>query len=390
MPTPDFNELRRRNPYSEENRAQYNMGAIEKLMHDTFGFRTGVDKYNEEMTNRANEYDAQLASIEREEQYNSPDAQAARLRAAGINPDINGEVTPGQASEMSEPDLSPESPIGTDMETLQTMGEGVAKLGMNLLSILATGSTTIATVANTLQDIDTKDLKLGQDLVSYVPQLHSYFEELSQNNEAITGTSLPAVKLRTSLGEKWARSMGLNRRNAKHLVELYNFMHQSTPTRIEQKKRRNEETELDVKQFEMEQTKKVEEVMFSNQLQREEINAKYLKAEAELYEEFPNIPKDLITGAKNIEAMELGTEVDEQKARRAQAKYLKLKAEEMKEIAELDYATIKKYNEDYVSGRINSHYRSDTQKYYGAMGRQYGGTRGTSASAFGFGFGEKE
>lgn len=74
------------------------------------GFRSAFDRDVDMLTAQANEYYAQIAQQAYAENYNSPAAQAERERSAGINPDIAGNVTPGEAQtpgqDASVPDFS--------------------------------------------------------------------------------------------------------------------------------------------------------------------------------------------------------------------------------------------------------------------------------------------
>lgn len=54
------------------------------------GFRTSYDDFVEQARINAAEYDASIASIQMQNQYNSPAAEALRMRAAGLNPDLQG------------------------------------------------------------------------------------------------------------------------------------------------------------------------------------------------------------------------------------------------------------------------------------------------------------
>lgn len=82
------------NPYSSYS---YENGLFDKL-GDFLGFRTNQDKFREEMMLKANEFNAQLQSVQAQNEYNSPEAQASRSRAAGINPQLAGVENIGSAS----------------------------------------------------------------------------------------------------------------------------------------------------------------------------------------------------------------------------------------------------------------------------------------------------
>lgn len=105
------------NPYASYD---YRHSGWQKFL-ESLGFRTNYDKFKESMAINAAEYDAQLAEKAHNEEYDSPLEQNARLREAGINPDLAGETSSGSASPM-EPD--PNGPIepGSDFDSFMNVG----------------------------------------------------------------------------------------------------------------------------------------------------------------------------------------------------------------------------------------------------------------------------
>lgn len=81
----------------------------------SLGFRTGADAWRENMATQAAEYDAQIALKKYDEEYNLPINQVARMRAAGINPDLNGgqSIDPGSAAAVQD---DPSTPIQSQGE----------------------------------------------------------------------------------------------------------------------------------------------------------------------------------------------------------------------------------------------------------------------------------
>lgn len=92
------------NPYANYD---YRHSWWQKLIEGV-GLRSKWDAYRENMAMNSAEYQAQLAEKAHNEEYDSPAEQNARLRAAGINPDLAGETSSGSSSPM-EPD--PNAPI---------------------------------------------------------------------------------------------------------------------------------------------------------------------------------------------------------------------------------------------------------------------------------------
>lgn len=91
-----FETLAENNPYKQ---MRYTQSFWDK-MKEIFGFRSDRQAFEDEQFNNAQLYGAQILQNAREEQYNSPEEQAARMRSAGINPDLqDGAVSPGEATE---------------------------------------------------------------------------------------------------------------------------------------------------------------------------------------------------------------------------------------------------------------------------------------------------
>lgn len=130
-----------RNPYSKENRAKYVIGPVETALR-AIGFRTGYDNYMMDQDNLEAQWDSQNQSLSYEENYNSAAAAAARMREAGINPDLQGIEGAGEAAEMAENELPP-TQGSTDLEYLQKIGSFAANLGQTLIDI-TTGGASIA------------------------------------------------------------------------------------------------------------------------------------------------------------------------------------------------------------------------------------------------------
>lgn len=81
------------------------------------GFRTGYDKRKEDMQLQANEWNANVASLAFENQYNSDAAKSERMRAAGLNPDLLGTGDSANSAGMSE-DTNPPAPTETDAQSV--------------------------------------------------------------------------------------------------------------------------------------------------------------------------------------------------------------------------------------------------------------------------------
>lgn len=130
------------NPYAQ---FDYNHSWWQKIW-EGLGFRSKFDEYRDSMAANAREYEAQLAEKAHNEQYDSPVEQNARLRAAGINPDLAGETSSGSSSPMEPDPNAPIAPGSHDPVSVVkgfadsvmacfTGGLSLAKSGMDLMQM---------------------------------------------------------------------------------------------------------------------------------------------------------------------------------------------------------------------------------------------------------------
>lgn len=116
-----YQGLAEANPYSN---VSYRQSWIQKVLQN-LGFRTNYDSYLEGMSLQAKEYDNALLQKEYDENYNSPLQQAMREQEAGVNPDLAGNVGPGEASQMKDDGNPPVPPEANDLEQIAGFASGV-------------------------------------------------------------------------------------------------------------------------------------------------------------------------------------------------------------------------------------------------------------------------
>lgn len=121
-----YKDLAAANPYANP---VYRESGWQKFL-SSLGFRTDKDRYLEGMSIQAAEYDQALLEKEYNEQYDNPLAQAERERAAGLNPNLTGNVDPGSSSPM-EDDGNPPQPSESDF------GQ-VSEFASNVLNVVQT------------------------------------------------------------------------------------------------------------------------------------------------------------------------------------------------------------------------------------------------------------
>lgn len=116
-----YQDLAKNNPYAN---VDYRQSWIQKLLQN-LGFRTNKDAYLESMALQAKEYDNALLQKEYDEKYNSPLEQAQREREAGLNPNLTGNVSSGEASPMGDDGNPPVAPVADDLNIVQSFASAV-------------------------------------------------------------------------------------------------------------------------------------------------------------------------------------------------------------------------------------------------------------------------
>lgn len=173
----DYNKLdpayrNQLDPYLKYN---YQLGAWDKF-GNWLGFNTGEDKYRMEMQDRARLALAGLQNDSFQNTYNSQDAQADRMRDAGLNPDLSGSAEGDPAASLEQP--------------LQTLDPSIFEPPTELLtdipalfSSAVSGLQGVGLFVKTLGDLrklkaDTTDVQLGnaKSALEYAGQYLSNFD----------------------------------------------------------------------------------------------------------------------------------------------------------------------------------------------------------------------
>lgn len=135
-----------------------------------FGFRSGYDRAQEQYNLASAEYQAQLAQLASEEQYNSPSAQAMRMREAGFNPDLNGlgDVSPASEfdNQQASPDVSADVELGSVVSTVLSAFTGTMSILKDMRSLKQMN-----------QAIDANDIQLGNSLLDFFKNSHGLFDQ---------------------------------------------------------------------------------------------------------------------------------------------------------------------------------------------------------------------
>lgn len=140
------------------------------------GFRTDYDRFLEEAQVNASEYDAQVASIQQQNEYNSPANQAAMMRAAGQNPDLLG--TQG-VSDSASPvqDVNGMSPGQSESGEFGELTQKIWNFGTGILRMYQIGiglSKDMLTMKQMKNAVESQDVDLAKGFMSFADE---YFKK---------------------------------------------------------------------------------------------------------------------------------------------------------------------------------------------------------------------
>lgn len=125
------------------------------------GFRSSYDIAEAQRMQASNEYLAQIAQLKSEDEYNSEAAKAARMRAAGQNPDLLGTEGASEAAEFAQEQTSP------DLSALDQTGKAVQFVGA-LTQVISTGvnmTTGIASALGLFEELKSKSYSNADKLI---------------------------------------------------------------------------------------------------------------------------------------------------------------------------------------------------------------------------------
>lgn len=176
-----YDDLRNNNPYQN---MTYTQSSWDKFI-ENLGFRSGRMKFEDEKTNNALMYGAQLDQAQREEEYNSATEQVNRQREAGLNPDLNGQVTAGEATPVdNQATQAPETP-GTEsiQDVMSATFTPVFGFITNLANVASAVTGAISGIQDTQFKRDEHYTSLFNTIYSGIQQLLSEHPEVLNEDD---------------------------------------------------------------------------------------------------------------------------------------------------------------------------------------------------------------
>lgn len=156
-----YDQLFANNPYRN---LEYKQSWIQQLL-SKLGFRTGYDKFREDAQINAQEYDADVFALMQQNQYDSPEAQAQRMRDAGINPDLQGLGDVAGSAEMRNDANGMESTsVVEPLQIVQSVSSGV----LNIIPQVMSFATGLQSLKGMRLENDAKELQFGTSALDAV------------------------------------------------------------------------------------------------------------------------------------------------------------------------------------------------------------------------------
>lgn len=147
-----------------------------------FGGKLGSESMQELLDQEDQTLLNELRNAQREQDYNSPEAQIARERAAGLNPDLTGgeSITPGEASQI-------------DDETLgSALSPGLSAVQQSAIDLPVQVANTIMDAAGSVMSLVSSGMNIGFSLQNQdFKEMESLFSFSKQMNDL--GSWLPLI-----------------------------------------------------------------------------------------------------------------------------------------------------------------------------------------------------
>lgn len=181
----------------------------------------GKKQKQQELDILAAEYDANIYKQAHSEEYDSPEEQVARMRAAGINPDLAGGVQPGAAF---DPFLSPSG--YEERNPVDDIGT-FAEVGLNVASLLA--------------GFQAQGFAQGMDILEAAHSMAKQYPD-EYVNIAPKGSGLAPILVRSKFtADKLAEAVpGLSRQQRRKLAEGITSARESMGTKLSSVQTRSE------------------------------------------------------------------------------------------------------------------------------------------------------
>lgn len=156
----DYDQMFAANPY----RNQTYKKSFWQSVAEGLGFRTGYDTWRENAMTNAAEWDADVFALMNQNKYDTPEAMAARERAAGINPDLLGIGDVAQSAQMRN-DANGMNPTESDVPMVTSLISSVSSGVMNIIPNVMSFITSITSLKGQRIRNDKEELSFANDAI---------------------------------------------------------------------------------------------------------------------------------------------------------------------------------------------------------------------------------
>lgn len=222
------------NPYTQETFTR------KHTWWDTFvedmGLRSGYESAQDEWLAAGKDYDAQIAEIDAADKYNSETAKAARMKEAGLNPDLTGLQGASEAEEFANKEAAPNPNVNEPTFKVANLIDG---LGKAFVSVMGMGKDLAGTIG-ILQDIEGKKLENAGKLDKLVQSfVENFTPDTTRNDEGKAEYDWNSTKSRiTQMAEVWAKNNNLNKKQTgQFIASLGGYMESNKGTIFEKWKK---------------------------------------------------------------------------------------------------------------------------------------------------------
>lgn len=222
----DYDRLFEANPYRN---LTYKKSWWQDLV-SALGFRTDADRWREDAQVNSAEYDASVMSMIQQNNYNSPAAQASRMRQAGQNPDLLGTGDVASAASPAEDPNGMSQNIGD--EQVATIGRSI----MNLVPSIMSFATQLSQLRGIRAENDLKELDFNDSVIDYSNKFFNegltkkdYLEAFEKNdftnilNAAISNSNSLAESLFTSKSARRRFNLAYQQHSRSFVAEMQKY-----------------------------------------------------------------------------------------------------------------------------------------------------------------------
>lgn len=195
---PDLYKKLLQNPWLFSKQAQFSPSLIQQI-GQAFGDYSAFDSYYSQIQSNQQQWLSEVLEAFRQQDYDSPAAQVERERAAGINPEIANNITPGSAAENDQPMMPGASMQMNDGSDILKITEAGYSLVQNLMSMYGQFQTMRgANLDNAMREMSLYN-KGSQNALDWL--VHSLPSDLDFNTDDFSSLSdvvLDAVEKRSN------------------------------------------------------------------------------------------------------------------------------------------------------------------------------------------------